>query len=82
MFRNHWSAPNSLHHVKDRSWDEDIHTLRRPGLGEAFATLVNTALNALRLQGWFPAQMSMPLRAKSCAFRPTQTIARLYGRTS
>ena len=82
LFRDHWSIENSQHHVKDRSWDEDIHTLRRPGLGEAFATLVNTALNALRLQGWFPAQMSMPLRAKSCAFRPTQTIARLYGRTS
>ena len=82
LFRDHWSIENSQHHVKDRSWDEDIHTLRRPGLGEAFATLVNTALNALRLQGWFPAQMSMPLRAKSCAFRPTQTIARLCGQAS
>ena len=49
LFRDHWSIENSQHHVKDRSWDEDIHTLRRPGLGEAFATLVNTALNALRL---------------------------------
>ena len=51
LFRNHWSAPNSLHHVKDRSWDEDVHTLRRPGLGEVFAALVNTGLNALRLEG-------------------------------
>ena len=67
---------NSLHHVKDRSWDEDVHTLRRPGLGEVYATLVNTALNALRLEGWFPSRMSMPLRAKACAFRPTLTIAR------
>ena len=33
-FRNHWSVENSLHHVKHRSWDEDVHTLRRPGLGE------------------------------------------------
>ena len=82
VFRNHWSVENSLHHVKDRSWDEDVHTLRCPGLGEVFATLVNTGLNALRLEGWFPARMSMPLRAKSCAFRPTQTIARLYGLTS
>ena len=46
LFRNHWSVANSLHHVKDRSWDEDVHTLRRPGLGEIFATLVNTGLNA------------------------------------
>ena len=43
LFRNHWSVENSLHHVKDRSWDEDRHTLRRPGLGEVFATLVNAA---------------------------------------
>ena len=41
-FRQHWSAPNSLHHVKDRSWDEGVHTLRHPGLGEVYATLVNT----------------------------------------
>ena len=80
LFRNHWSVENSLHHVKGRSWDEDVHTLRRPGLGEIFATLVNTGLNVLRLEGWFPARMSMPLRAKTCAFCPTQTIARLYGR--
>ena len=79
-FRNHWSVENSLHHVKDRSWDEDIHTLRRPVLGEVFATLVNTGLNALRLEGWFPHRMSMPLRAKTYDFRPTQTIARLCGR--
>ena len=82
VIRNHWSVENSLHHVKDRSWDEDVHTLRRPGLGEVYASLVNTALNALRLEGWFPIQMSMPLRAKTCAFRPTQTIARLHGQIS
>ena len=82
VFRNHWSVENSLHHVKDRSWDEDVHTLRRPGLGEVYATLVNTGLNALRREGWFPSRMSMPLRAKTCAFRPTQTIAQLFGRAS
>ena len=82
VFRNHWRVENSLHHVKDRSWDENVHTLRRPGLGEVYATLVNTALNALRLEGWFPVQMSMPLRAKTCAFRPAQAIARLCGRNS
>ena len=79
LCRNHWSIENSQHHVKDRSWDEDHHTLRRPGLGEVFATLVNLSLNALRLEGWFPAKMSMPLRAKSCAFSPELTIPRLAG---
>ena len=90
LFRSHWSIENNLHHVKDRSWDEDRHTLRRPGLREVFATLVNVSLNTLRLacvwlafglrlEGWFPSGMSMPLRAKTCAFRPEQTIARLFG---
>lgn len=82
VIRSHWSVENSLHHVKDRSWDEDVHTLRRPGLGEVYATLVNTALNSLRLEGGFPLRMSMPLRAKTCAFRPLQTIERLYGQVS
>ena len=49
LFRSHWSIENNLHHVKDRSWDEDRHTLRRPGLGEVFATLVNVSLNTLCL---------------------------------
>ena len=82
VFRSHWRVENSLHHAKDRSWDEGVHTLRRPGLGEVYATLVNIALSALRLEGWFPLQMSMPLRAQTCAFRPTQTIARLFGQAS
>ena len=82
LFRSHWRIENSKHHVKDRGWDEDVHTLRRPGLGEVYASLANTALNAMRLAGWFPLRMSMPLRAKTCAFRPTQTIARLCGQAS
>ena len=60
LIRNHWSIENSLHHVKDRSLDEDIHTLR--------------------LEGWFPATLSMPLRGKNCALRPLDTIAWLCGR--
>ena len=79
LFRSHWSIENNLHHVKDRNWDEDRHTLCRPGLGEVFATPVNVSLNTLRLDGWFASGMSMPLRAKTCAFRPEQTIAGLFG---
>ena len=82
LSRNHWSIENSQHHVKDRSWDEDHHTLRRPGLGEVFATLVNVSLNALRLDGWFPPKKSMPLRAKSCSFSPEQAIPWLAGHVS
>ena len=74
LFRNHWSVENSLHHVKDRSWDEDVHTLRRPGLGEIFATLVNTGLNALRLEGWFQPGYPCPCEprlAPSAQRRPS-----------
>ena len=81
-FRGHWSIEHSLHHVKDRSGDEDRHTLRRPGLGEVCATLVNASRNFLRQDGRFPERMSMLLRAKTGAFRPRQTSARLFGQLS
>ena len=51
-------------------------------MGEVYDALVNTALNALRLEGWFTPRMSMPIRAKTCAFRHAQTIARLFGQAS
>ena len=79
LFRQHWSIENSLHQVKDRSWDEDRHTLRHPGLGEVFAALVNVSLNVLRRAEWLPERMSLPLQS-SCvsdqddckvAFRPS-----------
>ena len=73
---------NSQHHVKGRSRDEDVRTLRCPGLGKIFAILVNAGLNALRLEGWLPPQTPAPLRAETSAFRPTRTVDRLYGRSS
>ena len=36
---------------------------------EVFATMVNTGLDALRLQEWFPAGMSTPLGAIYRAFQ-------------
>ena len=82
LLRNNRNVKNSLHHVKRRSWDENVHTLRCPRLGDIYATLVNTGLNVLRLEGWIPDRMFMPLRAKTCAFRPTKTVAQLVGRAS
>ena len=54
------------------------HTLRRPGLGEVYATLVNTALNALRLEGWFPSGCPCPCEprpAHSAQCRPSLASA-------
>ncbi len=53
-----------MRHVKDRSWDEDVHVPHRLGLGEVYAILVDTALNTLHLEGWFPSQMSMPFASQ------------------
>ena len=74
VFRNHWSVENSLHHVKDRSWDEDVHTLRRPGLGEVYATLVNTGLNACAWKDGFQPGYPCPCEprlAPSAQRRPS-----------
>ena len=60
VIRNHWKVENSLHHVKDRSWDEDVHTQRRLGLGEVYPTWVNAAPNPLRLEGWYPIHVYAP----------------------
>ena len=71
-FRGHWSIANRRHRVKDRSWDEDRHTLRRPGLGEVCATLVNASRNFLRQDEWFPERMSLRLRAKPALSVPAR----------
>jgi predicted transposase YbfD/YdcC len=31
--RQHWRIENSLHFLKDRWWDEDLHHTRRPHIG-------------------------------------------------
>ena len=64
--RGHWGIENSLHHVKDRSWGEDKHTLHRPGLAACFSVLLNVALTVLRRPGQFPPELSMPRRARRC----------------
>lgn len=68
--RAHWGVENSLHHVEDRSWDEDRHTLRRPGLGVCFSMLLSLALTVLHLSEAFDADLSLPRRAKQCEAQP------------
>jgi hypothetical protein len=75
--RGHWGIENSLHHVKDRSWHEDKHTLRRSGLGPCFSVLLNVALTVLRRQGFFESGLSMPRRAKRCEANPTFALTLL-----
>jgi len=73
--RGHWGIENSLHHVKDRSWHEDKHTLRQRGLGPCFSVLVNIALTLLRKPGSFDPRLSMPRRAKRYEANPARALA-------
>jgi len=77
--RAHWSIENCLHHIEDRSWDEDRHTLRRPGLGVCFSMLLSLALTILQLNEAFEAKMSMPRRAKQCEAQPLFALNLLTG---
>lgn len=72
--RGHWGIENSLHHVEDRSWDEDRHTLRRPGLGVCFSMLLSMALTILQISDAFDPKLSMPRRAKRCESNPSFAI--------
>ena len=82
VFRQHWSVENSLNHGKNRSWDEDLHTLRRPGLGVGIRHPGEHRDQCPAPVRMASTRMSMPLRANSCAFRPIQTITSLYGRAT
>lgn len=73
--RGHRSVENSLHHVQDRSWGEDQHVLRRPGLGPCFSMLLAMALTILRLSNQFAPKLSMPRRAKRCEANPRLALA-------
>jgi predicted transposase YbfD/YdcC len=49
--RGHWEIENRLHHVRDMTFDEDRHQVRRDRRPHAMATLRNVAISLLRLAG-------------------------------
>ena len=65
LIRGHWSVENNLHHEKDRWWDEDRHTCRRPGLAERFTTLLSGAVSVPRVLN--PGTPGEPLKAQADA---------------
>jgi len=48
LSRGHWRIENTLFHVKDDSFGEDRHVLRRRRSGEVLCGLRNTAMTLLR----------------------------------
>lgn len=65
LIRGHWRVENNLHYEKDRWWDEDRHTCRRPGLAERFTTLLSAAVSALSVLK--PGARKEPLKARADA---------------
>jgi hypothetical protein len=49
--RNHWSIENTVHWVRDVTFDEDRSTVRTGAAPQVLASLRNTALNLHRLTG-------------------------------
>ncbi len=50
--QGHWGIENALHWVRDVVFDEDRHQLRVGAGPQVMATLRNTAISLLRLNGW------------------------------
>ncbi len=50
--QGHWGIQNSLHWVRDVSFDEDRSQVRTGNAPHVMATMRNTAISLLRLSGW------------------------------
>jgi hypothetical protein len=66
------NPPDRLHLMKDRWWDEDIHALFRPGLGEIWSSLTSLAVSLL----WWGGEKgkSLPKRARAVEHQPLQCL--------
>lgn len=70
IIRRHWNIENSLHNIKDKTWNEDKHMLRRPRLGENFAVLLNLSIGFLHQLKIFGENCPISRRATKLSFRP------------
>ena len=50
--RGHWSIENSLHHVRDTTFDEDRSQIRTKTAPQVMSTLKNLAISILRLNSF------------------------------
>lgn len=63
LIRGHWGVENSLHHIKDRWWDEDRHYTKAVRVGEGIAALRSAAVSILRAAPGFAE--GEPIRARA-----------------
>ncbi len=75
--RGHWQIENTLHHVKDRSWNEDKMYSKVPAQGWILGKLRNQALNIVRTLSQKLAwkKQSMPKWCAQLLSNPKQTLA-------
>lgn len=55
--RGHWSI-EAVHHIRDRTMDEDRHTVRTKNAAQNWATVRDTTISALRLAGYTNIKMA------------------------
>jgi predicted transposase YbfD/YdcC len=71
--QGHWSIENSLHWVRDVTFDEDRHQLRTGNGPQVMACLRNTAISLLRLAGHTKIATALRHHGRS-ASRPVQLL--------
>jgi len=71
----HWQVESRLHLMKDRWWDEDIHVLFRPGLGEIWSSLTSLAVSLL----WWGREGKVPTETSKGGGTSTATISEKHG---
>lgn len=74
IIRGHWSIENSLHHVRDVTFDEDRSQVRKKAGPQVMATLRNVAISLLRLAG----ETNIAAASRHCN-RYTSKTLRLIG---
>jgi predicted transposase YbfD/YdcC len=71
--QGHWSIENSLHWVRDVTFDEDRHQLRTGNGPQVMACLRNTAISLLRLAGHIKIAAALRHHGRSVS-RPVQLL--------
>jgi hypothetical protein len=74
LIRGHWQVENSLHHIKDRWWDEDRHYTKQERVGEGMTVLRNAALSILRAAPAFDPEEPIKARADRLARKIDRVI--------
>jgi len=77
MVRGHWCIENSLHHVRDVTFDEDRSRVRTGSGPRVMASFRNLAIAIHRLNG----EKNIASATRRCCQKSTRSFARLCART-